>query len=226
MRYLQLWILLALFVVVGSFVVIVVRILRRRDAKRRTELAGVAASLGLSYAAIDNSPFGEVGALLPAGSQPYTTSVMRGKIDGSPILLFDHHVQIGGGDSKMLVQRTYAAFYLAHTPLPAFAADSRPQKGFGRIIDNAFAEKRATIEFPDDPNFNSAFRVTASDAEATRRVLGPNARAYFMQRKAWTIRAHERWLLLTWSDRWPAIAEYPSFVNEAVAAKTVLTAHR
>lgn len=222
MRYLQVWILLGLFVAFGSFVVIMVRVLRRRDSKRRDELASVAASLGLNYAAIDNSPFGEVGTLLPQGSQPYTTSVMRGQIDTTPILLFDYHMQIGGGDSRMLVQRTYAAFDMSQAPLPAFFAESRPQKGFGRFVDNTFAEKNSIVDFPDDPNFTDTFRVTASNTDAVRRALGPHARAYFMQRKTWTIRSNGRWLLLAWSDNWPAVTEYTTFVNQAIAGMRAL----
>lgn len=226
MRYLQVWILLGLLIFFGSFVAIAVKILRRRDSKRRDELANVAANLGLSYSAIDNCPFGEVGALLPTGSLPYTTSVMRGHINSTPILLFDYHVQIGGGNSKMLVQRTYAAFDISNTPLPSFFAESRPQMGFSRFLDHALTEKNAVVEFPEDPNFVSTFRVTASDAVAVQRALGPDARAHFMQPKAWMIRSNGRWLLLAWSDKWPTIEEYPTFANSAIAGMKALIAQR
>jgi hypothetical protein len=147
-------------------------------------------------------------------------SVMRGTIEGSPVVLFDEHVAVGMGKGRHTLRQTVAAFDVTAKPLPVFTVQGWQQNWLTKLLDTA-SDK--SIEFPDDPEFTRGFRVVGDDAQAVRRLFGPDARSFVTQRTKWMFRSDGRWLLMCRIGKRPKPKEYLAFVKEIVDGLLVMT---
>jgi hypothetical protein len=163
-------------------------------------------------------------AFFPHGDWPRATSVMRGTIRGSPVVLFDYHVTLGSSNNRNTVRLTVAAFDLASKPLPVFEAQGGRQDWVTRLLDKALGDK--VIDFPDDPDFTRGFHVAGDDAQAVRWLLGPGARSFLTQRTEWMLRSNGRWLLMCRLNKRPRPRDYRAFVEEASEGMLVMTGAR
>jgi hypothetical protein len=218
--------LTALFVL---FVVIAVIVGRRRDSRRQAALARVAAELGMGFAPEDNALLSQFGgyAFYPHRNWSQATSVMRGTIRGAPVALFDYYVTWGGEGSSDIrtVRLTVAAFDLASRPLPVFEAEGGQNNWATRLLGKGSGDR--VIEFPDDTEFTRYFNVTGDDAQAVRRLLGPEARSFLARRRTeWRFRSNGRWLLMCRLKKRPEPEHYRAFVGEASEAMLVMTGAR
>lgn len=214
----------ALFVM---FVVIAVKVGRRRDSRRQAALARIAADLGMGFTPEDNALLNQFGgyAFYPHRDWSQATSVMRGTVRGSPVALFDYYVTWGGGGSDIkTVRLTVAAFDLAAKPLPVFEAQGGQNNLVTRLLGKASGDK--VIDFTDDPDFTRYFNVTGDDARAVRRLLGPGARSFLTRRPEWNFRSNGRWLLMCRGGKRPEPEHYRAFVGEASEAMLVMTGER
>ncbi len=210
-------VLIAVIAVVGG---------RRRDARRQAALARVAAELGMGFTPQDNALLSQFGgyAFYPHRNWSLATSVMRGTIQGSSVVLFDYYVTwCGGGSNLHAVRLTVAAFDLTSKPLPVFEAQGGQNNWVTRLLGKASGDK--VIDFPDDPDFTRGFCVTGDDAQAVRRLLSPDARSFLTRRTGWRFRSNGRWLLMCPRKR-PEPENYRAFVEEASEAMLVLTGGR
>lgn len=225
-RLLPLLIPAALIALAVLGVVIAVKVGKRRESRRQAALARIAAELGMGFTPEDAVLLSQFGgyAFFPHGDWKRATSVMRGTIRGSPVVLFDYHVTLGSHNNRNTVRLTVAAFDLAPKPLPVFEAQGGRDL-VTRLLDKALADK--VIDFPDDPDFTRSFCVTGDDAQAVRRVLGRGARSFLKQRRAgWTFRSDGRWLLMCRLRKHPEPGDYSAFVEEASEAMLAMTAAR
>jgi hypothetical protein len=210
------------------FVVIVVKVGRRRDSQRQAALARVAAELGMGFTPVDNALLNQFGgyAFYPHRKWSQATSVMRGTIHGSPVVLFDYYVTWGGEGSSDIraVRLTVAAFDLISRPLPVFEAEGGQNNWVTRLLGKDSGDK--VIDFPDDPDFTRGFSVTGDDAQAVRRLLGPDARSFLTQRTEWMFRSNGRWLLMCRRNERPKPRDYRAFVEEASEVMLVMTRAR
>ena len=165
-------------------------------------------------------------AFFPHGDWKRATSVMRGTIRGSPVALFDYHVTWGGGGSDLqAVRLTVAAFDLTSKPLPVFEAEGGQNNWVTRrLLGKASGDK--VIDFPDDPDFTRDFLVTGDDAQAVRRLLGPDLRSFLTRRTEWRFRSNGRWLLMCPGKKRPEPRDYRAFVEEASEVMLVMTGGR
>jgi hypothetical protein len=195
---------------------------RRRESLRRAALASVAAELGMAFTPEDEALLTQFGgyAVFPTGAAPRATSVMRGTIEGSPVLLFDDNVAVGIGKGRHTLRQTVAGFDVADKPLPVFAAQGWQQNWLTKLLDTP-GDK--VIDFPDDPEFTRRFRVVGDDAEAVRRLFGPDARSFLTPRTQWMFRSDGRWLLMCRIGKRPKPGEYRAFVKEVVDGMRVMT---
>lgn len=214
--------LILIILVLSGIVIISVVVGRRRDAQRQAALALVAAEWGMGFMPQDYTLLQQFGgfAFYQHGRSPVATSVMYGTSLGFPIVLFDYLVTTGSYNSGDLTRLTVAAFDLASNPPPLFEAEGER----GRWVDKVFADKR--IDFPDDPDFTQEFCVTTSDPDGVRRFLGPQVRAFLMQRNDWMFRSNGRWLLMCRRRRLPTPEDYRAFAMEAVLVMQVIDGAR
>jgi len=222
------WVIVALSTLPVLIFVIALIVGRRSDSRRQAALARVAAELGMGFTPGDNALLNQFGgfAFYPHRNWSQVTSVMRGMIRGSPVVLFDYHVNWGGGGSDLkTVRLTVAAFDLASKPLPAFEARGGQNNWVTSLFGKASGDK--VIDFPDDPDFMRYFNVTGDDARAVRRLLVPEVRSFLTQRTEWLFRSNGRWLLMgRGGDKRPKPEHYRAFVEEASEAMLVLTGAR
>jgi hypothetical protein len=149
---------------------------------------------------------------------------MRGTIQGLPVVLFDYYVTWGGGGSDLkTVWLTVAAFDLASKPLPVFEAQGGQNNWVTRLLGRNSGDK--VIDFPDDPVFTRGFCVTGDDAQAVRRLFGPDARSFLTLRTGWRFRSNGRWLLMCPHKR-PEPGDYRAFVEDASEGMLVMTGRR
>ena len=208
------------------FAVIAVKVGRRRDSQRQAALARVAAELGMGFTPQDDALLSQFGgfAFYPHRNWSTATSVMRGTIRGTPVVLFDYYVTWGGGGSDIkAVRLTVAAFDLASKPLPVFEAEGGQNNWVIRLLGRDSGDK--VIDFPDDPDFTRGYLVTGDDAQAVRRLLSPDARSFLTRRTDWRFRSNGRWLLMCPNKR-PKPGDYRAFVEEASEVMLVMTGAR
>jgi hypothetical protein len=162
-------------------------------------------------------------AFFPHGDWKRATSVMRGTIRGSPVVLFDYHVTTGSSKNRNTSRLTVAAFDMAPKPLPVFEARGG-RDWVTRLLDKALADK--VIDFPDDPDFTRGFLVVGDDAQAVHRLFGPGARSFLRQRTEWMFRSSGRWLLMCRIKKHPKPRGYRAFVEEASKTMLAMTSAR
>jgi hypothetical protein len=225
-KLLPLSIIAALIALAALYLFVAVIVDKRRESRRRAALARVAAELGMGFTAEDNALLNQFGgfAFYPHGDWKRATSIMRGTLQGSPVVLFDYHVTLGSYNNRTPVQLTVAAFDLASKPLPVFEAQGGRQNRVTRLLDKVLAEK--VIDFPDDPDFTRGFLVVGDDAQTVRRLLNREARSFLARRTEWMFRSDGRWLLMCRLKHRPQPADYRAFVNEALEGMRVLTGAR
>ncbi len=220
------WVLAALGALPVLIFVIAVIVGRRRESLRQAALARVAAELGMGLTPEDNALLSQFGgyAFYPHGDSKRATSVMRGTVRGSPVVLFDYHVTTGSSKNRNTTRLTVAAFDLASRPLPVFEAQGG-RDWVTRLLDKALGPDKV-IDFPDDPDFTRSFCVTGDDAQAVRRLLGWNVRSFLKRRTGWMFRSDGRWLLMCRLRKQPKPGDYRAFVGEASEAMLAMTAAR
>jgi len=216
----------SLIVLFAGYIVIAVKVDRRRESRRQAALTRVAAELGMGFTPEDRAlvnQFGGIAFSLPATSTR-ATSVMRGTIRGSPVVLLDYHLIMPVGNNFETLELTVAAFEFASKPLPVFAAEGG-QSWSRRLINKALADK--VIDFHDDPDFKRYFNVTGDDAQAVRWLLGPDTRSFLKdQRTEWIFRSNGRWLVMYRSGKRLKPKDYRAFAQEASEVMLVMTGAR
>jgi hypothetical protein len=213
--------------VVVFFIALIVG--RRSDSRRQAALARVASELGMGFTPEDTALLKQFGgyAFILHRNSSQATSVMRGTIRGSPVVLFDYYVTWGGEGSSDIrtVRLTVAAFDLTSKPLPVFEAQGGQNNWVTKLLGKASADK--VIDFTEDPDFNRNFNVTGDDAQAVRRFLVPGARSFLtQQRSEWMFRSNGRWLLMCRGHKRPKPGDYQTFVEEASEAMLAITGAR
>lgn len=225
-KYLPLLLFVSLSALAVLYVVIAVKVGKRRESRRQAALARVAAELGMGFTPEDYALLNQFSGItfsLP-GKLTRATSVMRGTLRGSPVVLFDYHVTYDVGNNSNTLELTVAAFDLASKPLPLFEAEGR-QDWVTRLVNKALADK--VIDFPDDPDFTRYFHVTGDDAQAVRRLLGPDARSFLTrQRTGWIFRSNGRWLVMYRSHKRLKPEDYRAFAEEASEVMLLMTGAR
>jgi hypothetical protein len=216
----------SLIVLFAGYVVIAVKVGRRRESRRLVSLARVATELGMGFTPEDPAlvnQFGGITFSLPAQSTR-ATSVMRGTIRGSSVVLFDYQIVMSVGNNSERLELTVAAFDFSSMPLPVFAAEGG-QGWTLRLINKVLPNK--VIDFPNDPNFNRTFNVTGDDPQAVRRLLGPDARSFLNQlRTEWIFHSNGRWLVMYRSNKRLKPEDYRAFAEEASETMQVMTGTR
>jgi len=202
---------------------------RRRESRRQAALPGVAAELGMGFTPEDNALLSQFGgyAFYPHRKWSQATSVMRGTLHGSPVVLFDYYATWGGEGSSDIrtVRLTVAAFDLASKPLPVFEAEGGQNNWVTRLLGRPSGGQ--VIDFPDDPDFTRYFHVTGEDILAVRRLLSSGARSFLtQQRTEWRFRSNGRWLLMCRLKKRPRPGDYRAFVEEASEAMLAITGAR
>jgi hypothetical protein len=223
-RYLPVLLLVSLLAVMVLYVVIRVKIYRRREARRLVALARVAAELGMGFTPEERTILHQLGGItLAPPVEPTTraTSVMRGTVRGSPVVLFDYHVTYSVGNNRSSMELTIAAFDFTSAPIPVFDAEGQ-QRWARRLINKALADK--VVDFPDDPDFKRYFNVTGNDAPAVRRLLSPEVRSFLKQhRSEWIFRSNGRCLVMYRSPKRLKPEDYGAFAEEASEVMRVIT---
>jgi hypothetical protein len=126
------------------------------ESRRRAALAQVASDLGMTFTPEDAALLSQFGGYVtfPKSGAPRAMSVMRGTIEGSPVVLFDEHVAVGIGRGRHTVRQTVAAFDVTSKPLPVFAAQGWQQNWLTALLDMRQAGIRQLFvcEFPETRN--------------------------------------------------------------------------
>lgn len=215
--------LVGLLVAAVLYVVIAVKVYRRRETRRQSALARVAAELEMEFTPEDHGllrQFAGIAFSLPE-AVTRATSVMRGAFRGAPVVLLDYHAIFKIGNSSSTMELTVAGFDLTSRSLPVFDADGSPDWST-RLFNKSVGEK--AIVFNDDSDFTRYFNVTSDDELAVRQIFGPAVRSFLtLNRRGWIIRSNGRWLAMYQSHKRIAPEGYRTFLKEASEVMLVIT---
>lgn len=164
------------------------------ERKRREKIARVAAEIGFSYAAKDDSvrstPLGAL-PLFQIGRSRYCRNVVRGTIEDLDTLLFDYGYKIGSGDNAHRYRMSVFAMRVPNAHLPSFAL--KPQ-GWLQKIGGAFGFE--DVDFHDRPEFSSRFTLKGRDPEALGRMFTADACSHIVARPKICIEGEGAWIIV------------------------------
>jgi len=162
--------------------------------KRREELAGIAASLGLEYSAndpygFDSYPF----ELFGRGDGQGTENVLTGTWQGTHLNEFDFWYYDQSTDSNGRTSRTYHRFSCALTELPidGAALTVGPETLFTRMADHLGFHD---IEFEDE-TFNREFRVKCQDRKFATDLVDARMMQWLAGTGGWSFELSGPYLL-------------------------------
>jgi len=161
----------------------------RKDRKRRDALAVWASDRGYDFAPERNIHDCAVDlGLRELGRNHEFLNVVSGSSEGLPFLLFDHRYEVGSGKNRHTVRRTAAAFKLGGN-LSSFRL--RPE-GMGDKLLSLLGMQ--DIDFPENPDFSSAYLLRGVNEKKTRRDFNRNVLAFFSGHHGWSVAGAGPWV--------------------------------
>lgn len=105
-------------------------------------------------------------------------------------VVFEYAYTTGSGKSSTTHHQTLGAFHSPGRSLPAFTA---APEDLGDWFAELFGGQ--DIDFPGDPVFSKAYRLTGDDEAAVRDFFSVGGTQYLAARPGWTVHAQGDWLL-------------------------------
>ncbi|MHC4956077.1 MAG: hypothetical protein ACYTGZ_19710 [Planctomycetota bacterium] len=184
---------LLVILVIAAIVAAVIYGIRAR-AKRREMFAGIAARLDGRFYADD--PFGlsrrhqEHFATLASGSNRYAYNVIKGRWEGRPIHIFDHHYETYSHNKNgRQTHHHHRTFVLVEHDVDMGRLEVRPEGMFDKL--------KAAFGF-DDVDFESAefskrWHVGAEDRKFAYALFHPRMMEYFLKLRGFKLSTHGPW---------------------------------
>jgi hypothetical protein len=150
------------------------------DKRRHDALAGLADTLGLSFAAEDDSDLVDELAGVPLFSQGRSRQIrnrIQADTDEVSMSVFDYRYTTGSGKNSSTHQQTVACFDSPHWNLPQF--EVKPQHlfhGIGKVFGYQ------DIDFASHAGFSRAFLLRGANEQAIRRLFTGSLLAFLEAR--------------------------------------------
>jgi hypothetical protein len=137
--------------------------------------------------------------------------LLRGEVDGRPVLVADYSAAYGGGTAVNVFDQTVVIL--------SDAADGPPDlliypKGRLNVFEKMFGERQLPVR--DDPEFDRAFVLKGEDEAAVTAAVSPAVRSLFLEDPTVTVEVREGWIYVTRLKRIQPPANYPELIDEAV----------
>lgn len=115
---------------------------------------------------------------------------MTGLVDGTEVLIFEHrparsgpaHTPPAGGERHRPGRQTVIGFRSDALDLPPF---EMVPEGLVQKIGALFGGQ--DIDFGDSPRFSRRYTLRGAGEETIRRMFSPEVRAYFAERRGWSL---------------------------------------
>jgi hypothetical protein len=209
------------FAAVSVYLVVGIIAIRRHEERRVVSLSEAAEKAGLTFEG-DASPFDladeQALVLLRTGSGRWVHNVMRGRVDGRDVVLFDlQYVAVGGrrGDLTTFDQ-TVAAFRFSRR-LPEFQLTPRQSSVlFQDLLAPDEVSGLRQLDFSSHPRFAQRWLVRGREAIAIRKLFGRPVIEFFQERDpaiGWVVEGGERWLLAYQPEQRVAEGDLASFAR-------------
>lgn len=212
------------FAVVGVSVLAALAVflwLRRREAERREAFAGLAASLGFSWAEEDDSLLSSDLAglhLMRQGRRRRVRNVLRRSRAGAETVCFDYQYTTSSGKNSQTHRQSVVALHLPGRAFPSF--ELRPEHLLHKL-GSAFGYR--DIDFDSSPEFSRRYLLRGEDETAIRALFGPSVLHALEQQPGWAVEATGDWLIVYRPRKRARADDLPTFLEEGRAITRVLT---
>jgi hypothetical protein len=211
---------LVIGIAVAVLVLVLVLVNRKMERERTEALRQLAETAGLTF-----DPRSDVAALQARGSlqlfarghSKRVTNVMRGRLDGQEIAVFDYQFTTGSGKNAHTTHETVVMLPAANGSLPDLQL--APENFITRIGESFGYQD---IDFDSNPEFSRKYVVKGPDAAAIRARLYPNATSYFGEHEGWTVEVLSGSVGIYRANRRPKAEEMRAFIEEALGAARTL----
>jgi hypothetical protein len=186
-----------------------------RFGKRRGEdLQRFARQRGLSFSARAGSKAEEEFAdflLFSDNSDRKLSNIIRGEMDGVPVIMFDFQATTGVGQSASTHRQSVVIMQPHSSGLPDF--EMYP-KGMLFKVFRIFSKKE--IEFPSRSGFSEAYALKSADEDAVRKVFPDMVLSYFEKHKGLTVEVKGGRLLYYRNGKLTSPDEVKSFLQQGL----------
>lgn len=214
-----------LLVAVGIIIVIILSVVvvgPYMTEKRTKQMRAAAARLGYEF---DDEEPGLVKALgefaLFSQCDCYsdrTSNVLRARVDGVAVTIFDHACFIGHGANQRIRRQSVLLLESEQLNLPAFAIYP---EGFDTWLQGLLGVQ--DIVFGDQPGFSAAYVLQGPDASKIRALFSGDKLAFLARRRGLCVEGLGRRLIYYRVEKSISPRAIPSFVAEGLAVLNVLT---
>jgi hypothetical protein len=185
------------------------------EKKRREALRAVAENLGLEFSPtgdglnrVELSKF----HLMSQGHSHVVRNLMKGKVDGIDVALFDYSFTTGHGKSRSTTSATVVRLQSSELRVPDFQL--RPENFFHRI---GAALGYQDINLEDHPRFSKMFVLRGADVPTIRALFNSALVEAFEQREGISAEGHGERLLVYRAGRNAKPEQVTAFLQEAHA---------
>jgi len=205
-----------------AIIVALVAVERYRTQRRRRQMIAVADRLGYEFAEEEAGladALGEFPLCSRGGLSRKMTNLLRARVDGTAVTIFDYRYIVGHGRRKHTYRQSVLLFESQRLDLPTFAL--RPE-GLGQKLAGALGQQ--DIDFEDRPDFSAAYVLQGPDEAQIRALFASEKLAFFAQRRGLCVEGQGQRLLYYRARKRVSPDAIPSFVEDGLAVFRLLAA--
>lgn len=143
--------------------------------------------------------------------------MLRGEVDGQPVLVADYSAAYGIGTSAAVYDQTVIILPDVADELPDLLIYP---KDWLNVFEKVFGERQ--IQVTTDAKFSRSFVLKGEDEAAVLAVVTPKVHSLCLEDPTVTVEVREGWLYVTRLKRVQPPASYPDLIDEAMQFADVL----
>jgi len=192
------------------------------EKKRTAALFDVALRMGFTFEEkVPKEMLTTLGSfrLFKLGHGQKGKNLMRGRSDGTDVVVLEFQYTTGGGNSSHTHRQTVAIYPGAgtETRLPEFTLG--PEHWWDKV-GQVFGHQ--DIDFESSEEFSKHYLLRGPDESAIRAAFGPNVLGFFAQSQGWSVESAGGSLAIYRAEKRAKPEEFQPFLAETAAVRRAL----
>lgn len=203
--------LFVLFLIIAVFLC-VMGIVMFLDKRRRKAMIALAARHGLSHEDSDPTLLDQGFTSFPLFDQGFSrdySNILKGNIDGIPLILFDYKYTTGGGKHSSTFRQSVACYRLEGRSLAKF--DLSPENIIQKIAA-MFGYK--DIDFGSNEGFSKSYLLRGPEESQIRSLFSPKTLSYLESHTGWSVEGGGEWVTVFKPNRRITKENFRKFLDD------------